>query len=364
MSEFQTILLISGSQGIILSLGLITSGVLKKKQNLFLGLITLVFALEILTGWAVITKRTNDPDIFPFWVFSSFLIIPPALFLFGKLTTKAKFKIEGWHKLLFIPSIIEIISEFGSYFFNKYSGSQISLFRNSLWFWFTELLPLLSVIIVLFINGIDINALRNSIKTIPGTKSYQHLIKISVFYLILVLITIFWFLEAVINLPLFSYSVLLLCLIIFALGYISFFSPDFFDLPPILIRTTSFADSSIEARTEMGRINEEFTSRKIYLQPRLTIKNAAEQLNIKSRDLSELINTYYGTDFRRYINHHRINEVIEKINNGELKNKTLLGIAMDAGFNSKSSFNQAFKDIKGKSPKEYFNPDPNKKEVQ
>ncbi len=54
------------------------------------------------------------------------------------------------------------------------------------------------------------------------------------------------------------------------------------------------------------------------------------------------------------MNEYRVNEFIERIQLPENKHLTLLGIAFDAGFNSKATFNRAFKKFTGKSPKEFL----------
>ena len=104
----------------------------------------------------------------------------------------------------------------------------------------------------------------------------------------------------------------------------------------------------------MKRVHQSFLEDKIYLQPKLSLKEAAQQLELPARQLSELINKFHGVDFRRYVNSLRIEEVVRKVENGEHQNKTLLGIALESGFNSKSSFNQTFKEFKGKSPSSFF----------
>jgi len=58
-------------------------------------------------------------------------------------------------------------------------------------------------------------------------------------------------------------------------------------------------------------------------------------------------------NFNDFINHHRIEAVKKMFEAGEQDNITLLGIAFDAGFNSKASFNRAFKKSTSLSPKEY-----------
>jgi AraC-like DNA-binding protein len=59
-------------------------------------------------------------------------------------------------------------------------------------------------------------------------------------------------------------------------------------------------------------------------------------------------------NFNDFVNHHRIKAVLQKIAEGEHTIQTLLSIALECGFNSKSTFNRAFKRATSLSPKEYI----------
>ena len=91
---------------------------------------------------------------------------------------------------------------------------------------------------------------------------------------------------------------------------------------------------------------------KPYLNPDLTIKQLAEMLEVNSNQLSQVINELLQKNFHQLINEYRVEEVKQNIND---TSRTLLGIALDSGFNSKSSFNRIFKDITGLTPSEYKN---------
>ena len=88
---------------------------------------------------------------------------------------------------------------------------------------------------------------------------------------------------------------------------------------------------------------------KMYLEPNLTLTDLSRQIGVNSTVLSYTINNGFGKNFNDFVNEYRIAEVKEKLKDGE--NTTLLGIAFDCGFNSKATFNRAFKKFTGVSPK-------------
>ena len=89
---------------------------------------------------------------------------------------------------------------------------------------------------------------------------------------------------------------------------------------------------------------------KPYLNPDLNLKLLADKLKISSGYLSQIINKNEEKNFFEFINTYRVNAVIKKFNDPKLAHLSILGIAYDAGFKSKSTFNAAFKKIKGVTP--------------
>jgi putative ABC transport system permease protein len=90
-----------------------------------------------------------------------------------------------------------------------------------------------------------------------------------------------------------------------------------------------------------------------YQDPELSLVSLAEKLNLTTHELSRVINTVHKKSFNDFINEFRVAAVIKRMRNPAYDRITLLGIAYDSGFNSKSTFNLIFKKVTGKTPAEY-----------
>jgi AraC-like DNA-binding protein len=93
---------------------------------------------------------------------------------------------------------------------------------------------------------------------------------------------------------------------------------------------------------------------KLYQEPELTLADLAKKLQTNSSVLSRVINQCFMLNFNDYINKYRVEDVIAKMSDPKFRNQTLLSIAFDAGFNSKSTFNRAFLKFKETTPRYYY----------
>lgn len=93
---------------------------------------------------------------------------------------------------------------------------------------------------------------------------------------------------------------------------------------------------------------------KPFTNPELTLGDVAEQLKVHPNNLSQVINSVTQKNFYDFINSRRVEEFIYLVRQPENQNFTLLSIAYECGFNSKSSFNRNFRKITGLSPSEYL----------
>ncbi len=91
----------------------------------------------------------------------------------------------------------------------------------------------------------------------------------------------------------------------------------------------------------------------LYLQPALSLKELASELRLPSHYITQTLNDYADKSFYDFINLYRVEAFKESVGKKENENLSLLGIAFDCGFNSKSSFNRIFKKVTNYSPSEY-----------
>lgn len=110
-------------------------------------------------------------------------------------------------------------------------------------------------------------------------------------------------------------------------------------------------DDNIKAKIE--RLENIMSSDKPYLNPMLTLYDLASKLNMKKNDLTFLLNKHVGKNFFTFVNEYRVQEVIQRFQDEQYDNYTILAIALDCGFNSKSTFNTLFKQHTGKTPSAY-----------
>jgi len=92
-----------------------------------------------------------------------------------------------------------------------------------------------------------------------------------------------------------------------------------------------------------------------YLDPELSLPALAEKLKMPVHELSRIINVALKKNFNDFINEYRVTDVIKKIKDTNYDHITLLGIALESGFSSQSTFTRIFKQMTGKSPVEYKN---------
>ncbi len=100
-------------------------------------------------------------------------------------------------------------------------------------------------------------------------------------------------------------------------------------------------------------IDATIKNRRLYINPNLSLDVLAEEFNLSNGYISQLFNKFGDTNFSSYINELRVEEAKKMLVDKDYSAYTIVAIALESGFNSKSAFYNAFKRITKISPIEF-----------
>jgi len=107
------------------------------------------------------------------------------------------------------------------------------------------------------------------------------------------------------------------------------------------------ADEAAQLETRLRVVMERDTP---WNESELTLADLASRLQTTPHKLSEVLNGRVGQTFYDFVNGYRVREVQRRIEGGDARRLKMLAIALDAGFASKSTFNDAFRKQTGQTP--------------
>lgn len=143
----------------------------------------------------------------------------------------------------------------------------------------------------------------------------------------------------------------------FVLGYYAITNQELFQIAKINAPDSESEKSDIEtARLKKVKklLSDIMEVERPFLNPQLSVFDLASLTQEPPHVVSKTINSSFGQNFFDFVNSYRVEEFIQKAKSDKNKNLTLLAIAFDSGFNSKTAFNKAFKKSKGVTPREYL----------
>jgi AraC-like DNA-binding protein len=136
------------------------------------------------------------------------------------------------------------------------------------------------------------------------------------------------------------------------MGYIVYFNPAFFEAPVVEKQRNLEQFYGYDDEHSIRSLLELFEKDKVFLRPRLTIEEISHEIGFPSRYISYLINHILQSNFNQFVNTYRVKEVLKRLEDTQNDIKTLLGIALDSGFSSKS----AFRSVTGEPPSTFLKP--------
>lgn len=122
--------------------------------------------------------------------------------------------------------------------------------------------------------------------------------------------------------------------------------------------TKKYAGSNLsptDLNTYINKLGKYMNEEQRYLDSELSIADLSKDLNISSKIVSQVINEGYKCNFFDFVNDYRV-EAAKSLFKSDAENKlTIQEVMYDSGFNSKSSFNTAFKKFTKQTPTQYRN---------
>jgi len=311
-----------------------------------------------------------DSDIF----FLKFIHYPlaygPCLYLYVRILVRGESKFKYKDLLHFIPLLIAIFAvaipdlSFQSFRIDDFS------FTNNNTIFLTLYFAIPSLVSLSIYTFLALRLLKKHRETVYDHYSYES-IEVTVSWLAKLTLLFFFFL----NLQ----SVLLVYSSIFHSEFIShkingsiiigylyllcyFLLKQNTNFPsqetdqPLVKKKEKYAKSglSMEKMEEIISSLLEYMNReKPFLQNELDVDTIAKATNTSVNHLSQCLNVGLSKNFFMFINDYRVDEVIKRFQNPDYRDYNILRIALDSGFNSKSSFNSIFRKATGFTPMEY-----------
>lgn len=389
---YSSLLLITFSQGIIYSILLLKKAILTESKSdywlsLFIFLCCLYIAPWMLgfAGW-----YDNQPyrDILFYTPFQHLLWIGPIIYFYTQSLLNPSFRLTRRNFIHFIPGIVYLVYILGLWIYDQFIFKDYFFYKDGMdkdfesWY---QNLGLVSMMIYFIVSIRYYNLYR---KLMYQVVSYADSVLFkwikTYLYAFLVMLSLPIVLDIVSSFypEIDSYTgtwwfFLFFSIIMYYIAIIGYSNPIvtkipfeisvFTNQPALLLQANKCEEVIIDIEHETfteqespetnlwkNKIETLITNEKLFQNPELTLTDLAKKLETNASVISKAINQGFGLNFNDFINQYRINAVKKAFEAGEHKKSTLLGIAFDCGFNSKATFNRAFKKNTGLSPKEFL----------
>jgi AraC-like DNA-binding protein len=366
-SLFDLLILIGIFQGVITAILLVKS---KKntRSNKFLALGLLSFCL-LCTKPLLHTLSLWDTHVFRFFPNALELATPPLIYFYVKslITPKFYFKTNYW--LHFIPFFISQTFAFIIYFVVLTTNDlhEKDILAESLKFdelkQMDEYLLLFFFPFYLFYGYKELISYKKWINTVATDNTFPDFNWLKNIFQLFILLFIFILVNHSLNIffdfksiSLFHFHLLTLFIafLIYYLGLKGYLQPDYSFVENKKNTKKQVPLSSAKSTEIVKKIKKAMHEDKVFLNPKLSIYELSTILDLPQREISLVINQHFQTSFRDLINSYRLEEVKSKLDNPSYKHMSILGIALESGFNSEASFYRIFKKSIGMSPKEFI----------
>jgi len=362
-----TILNILGAvQGFLLALALVGIRGSNQRSNKLLAALVLTTSITVI-GSVLYATRYIMQVPFAIQIFSPFqFLIGPLLFLYVKTLTLGKAELGKNYLLHFIPTVLCFVYYLPLYFQDRESKLEYLLdalqnYPIPEWLIKSYLLGfhILMYLILSVYVLIKLSKKSSQQSNIIENKNLPWLRNFLIIALVVWAVGVFRLFFAYNLRPeTMLISPLSLSIWVYILGYLALRSPEVLagveeNLLPPAKRYEKSTLTSVKAKNTLGKLLQLMTDEKPFTDGELTLQKLAEQLSISPHHLSQIINEQLNQNFFDFINSYRIEEVKRIMADSNYKHLSIIAIAEEAGFSSKSSFNSIFKKNTGMTPSQF-----------
>lgn len=353
-------------QGVILAIIFLTTGHLQRRSNTFLAVLLLVFSLVNL-GNLSDSIDSASVDLIEYLPLSYFTLIPVSLYFFVLYLIRPNYKFQRRDALLFILPALEIAHQFGhaiQYFWTgrlQFDGFWGYKNINSLF----ELIAVPATLYVIFHAIRQLTQYEKSLYDNYAEVEEKNLAWLRHTLLCGVALVFIWILVLYFNFHVDEKNMLFskmmwigLTIMICWIGYSMIIRQGLLDSPVfgILDATTKETPKiELSAKTDehYKNILDLFEKDRIYRNSNLNLSVLAEQAGLSKGYVSQIINQKRKQNFFEFVNAFRVEDVKQAMLHPASQHLSILGIAQNAGFKSKSTFNAVFKKMTGMTPSAY-----------
>jgi len=299
--------------------------------------------------------------------FGSIFLLGPLLYLYVKTVIDSGFKWRWQYLLHFLPYFLYVL--LGVDFYLAGGEAKLQMAENfvsgtmPVWglFYVFFLMQDAHFFIYLFLSFRLVTSRSvsetNSNYIIPVDERKKWLMQLMSCFVALLVITPGYFIYLLINGrfdPVWNYLyTLITSAVIYFLAYKAVLNPEMIS-PDFTRKYRTYMGFDGEVgRGYLEKLETLMAEEKIFTDPELKLASLSARLGLPSHQVSKLINEKFGRSFKDIVNEYRVREFIACMNDPRYSSRSMYGIALDVGFNSKSSFNTVFKKVTGKTPSEY-----------
>lgn len=371
---FSVVLLFALIAQAVFAAGLLWFAPLNRAPNRLLALLQLAIALWVLDGFFRVSQiYQQNPDWYFAPIFYS-LGFGPLVYFYVRSLVNHDFRLRPRHLWHFGPVLAQAA---------LYWGLRFTDYSFRLWFWehvhqpYTYRLEFVgSWVSLLVYLGLSLRLLRAYARWLPQNFSETSRLRLRWLrglLLALAVVSAQWLVEVVLREAFglyyaYDYSTWLLGGTVLFIGVVGLrqadmrtvhFVPEEVEEVPVLAEgpaalpmvpaTPAPVDPAVRERLRRALEDEQ-----LFLNPTLTLAELSAHTGLPTRLISFTVNNGFGQSFSDLVNGYRVAEVKRRLANpADVARLTLLGIAFESGFNSKTTFNRIFKQLTGVAPSDY-----------